>query len=182
MQNVALITGSYGGLGTGFVDIHTARHGDLILVGRSEEKLNAQAKEVTTKYGVEVRTIAVDLSTPEAAQTIVDACADVVPDIIINNAGFGGQGDFARERSMDQDLSMIAVNIEAPTRLLKLFLPKMIERGSGKVLAGTSRHWRDRDRPHARRHANRLYRHRWAIRYEIICERGRAPPGGTGRL
>ena len=35
---------------------------------------------------------------------------------------------------MDQDLSMIAVNIEAPTRLLKLFLPKMIERGSGKVL------------------------------------------------
>lgn len=64
MQNVALITGSYGGLGTGFVDIHAARHGDLILVGRSEEKLNAQAKEVTTKYGVEVRTIAVDLSTP----------------------------------------------------------------------------------------------------------------------
>ena len=49
MQNVALITGSYGGLGTGFVDIHAARHGDLILVGRSEEKLNAQAKEVTTK-------------------------------------------------------------------------------------------------------------------------------------
>ena len=105
MQNVALITGSYGGLGTGFVDIHAARHGDLILVGRSEEKLNAQAKEVTAKYGVEVRTIAVDLSTPEVAQTIVDACADVVPDIIINNAGFGGQGDFARERSMDQDLS-----------------------------------------------------------------------------
>ena len=134
MRNVALITGSYGGLGTGFVDIHAARHGDLILVGRSEEKLNAQTKEVTAKYGVEVRTIAVDLSTPEAAQTIVDACADVVPDIIINNAGFGGQGDFARERSMDQDLSMIAVNIEAPTRLLKLFLPKMIERGSGKVL------------------------------------------------
>ena len=82
MRNVALITGSYGGLGTGFVDIHAARHGDLILVGRSEEKLNAQAKEVTAKYGVEVRTIAVDLSTPEAAQTIVDACADVVPDIM----------------------------------------------------------------------------------------------------
>ena len=69
MQNVALITGSYGGLGTGFVDIHAARHGDLILVGRSEEKLNAQAKEVTTKYGVEVRTIAVDLSTPEWSRT-----------------------------------------------------------------------------------------------------------------
>jgi len=57
-----------------------------------------------------------------------------MPDIIINNAGFGGQGDFARERTMEQDLSMIAVNIEAPTRILKLFLPDMIAGGRGRVL------------------------------------------------
>lgn len=55
-------------------------------------------------------------------------------DILINNAGFGGQGDFTRERSMEQDLSMIAVNIETPTRILKLFLQDMVKRGSGKVL------------------------------------------------
>ncbi len=55
-------------------------------------------------------------------------------DILLNNVGFGGQGDFTRERSMEQDLSMIAVNIETPTRILKLFLPDMIKRGSGKVL------------------------------------------------
>lgn len=35
---------------------------------------------------------------------------------------------------MEQDLSMIAVNIEAPVRILKLFLPDMIQRGSGKIL------------------------------------------------
>lgn len=29
---------------------------------------------------------------------------------------------------------MIAVNVETPTRMLKLFLPDMIQRGSGKVL------------------------------------------------
>ena len=55
-------------------------------------------------------------------------------DIIINNAGFGGQGDFARERIMEEDLFMIAVNIETPTRILKLFLKDIIIRGSGKVL------------------------------------------------
>lgn len=136
MKNTALITGSYGGLGTCFVNIHAAKGGDLILVGRSQSKLDAQATEVTTKYGVKAVTIAVDLSQPEAAQTIYDACKanGWNPDIIINNAGFGGQGDFARERTMEQDLSMIAVNIEAPTRILKLFLPDMIARGSGKVL------------------------------------------------
>ncbi|MGN1023811.1 MAG: SDR family NAD(P)-dependent oxidoreductase [Lachnospiraceae bacterium] len=136
MKNTALITGSYGGLGTCFVQIHGEQGGDMILVGRSEKKLIAQAEEVRAKYHVEVQTIAVDLSQPEAAQTIYDTCRKNgwLPDILINNAGFGGQGDFARERTMEQDLSMIAVNVETPTRLLKLFLRDMIMRGSGKVL------------------------------------------------
>lgn len=133
---VALITGSYGGLGTEFVRIHASAGGDLILVGRSQARLDEQAAQVRAEYGVEVRTIAVDLSTERAAKEIHDACTQwgVTPDYIINNAGFGGQGDFARERTMEQDMSMIAVNIETPTRILKLFLPDMIERGSGKVL------------------------------------------------
>ena len=136
MGNTALITGAYGGLGTCFVRIHAEKGGDLILVGRSQAKLDAQAREVVDKYHVTVYTIAVDFSRADAAQTIYDTCRENgwLPDVIINNAGFGGQGDFARERSMDQDMSMIAVNIETPTRILKLFLPDMIKRGSGKVL------------------------------------------------
>ena len=136
MKNTALITGSYGGLGTCFVNIHADKGGDLILVGRSQKKLDAQAAEVIEKYHVTAHTIAVDLSLPEAAQHIYDICREKgwLPEIIINNAGFGGQGDFARERTMAQDMSMIAVNIETPTRLLKLFLPDMIDRGSGRVL------------------------------------------------
>lgn len=35
---------------------------------------------------------------------------------------------------MEQDLSMIAVNIETPTRLAKLFLPDFVKRGHGKML------------------------------------------------
>ncbi len=38
-RKTAMITGSYGGLGTCFVNIHAARGGNLILVGRSREKL-----------------------------------------------------------------------------------------------------------------------------------------------
>ncbi len=136
MRTTALITGSYGGLGTCFVNIHARSGGDLILVGRSQGRLDEQARMVEQKYGVMVHTIAVDLSSPDAAKTIYDTCRDSgwSVDYLINNAGFGGQGDFARERSMEQDLSMIAVNIETPTRLCKLFLPDFIKRGSGKVL------------------------------------------------
>lgn len=137
MANMALITGSYGGLGTCFTNIHAKKGGELVLVGRSQAKLDAQAKEMMEKYQVKAHTIAVDLSkSEEAAQMIYDTCKKNgwQIDILINNAGFGGQGDFTRERSMEQDLSMIAVNIETPTRILKLFLPDMVKRGSGKVL------------------------------------------------
>lgn len=136
MKNTALITGSYGGLGTCFANIHAGKGGDLILVGRSQEKLDIQAKELSEAYQVEIGTIAVDLARPDAAQLVYDKCRDNGwnIDILINNAGFGGQGDFSRERSMEQDMNMIAVNIETPTRICKLFLPDMIKQGDGKVL------------------------------------------------
>lgn len=136
MKHLALITGSYGGLGKCFVEIHAKRGGDLILVGRSQDKLTAQAEETEKNYHVQVKTIAVDLSREDAAAVIFSACRENgwEPEILINNAGFGGRGDFARERTMEQDMSMMAVNMETPTRLLKLFLPGMIARGSGRVL------------------------------------------------
>ena len=58
----ALITGSYGGLGKCFVKLHAERGGDLILVGRSQNKLDEQKAEVEKEYGVKVQTIAADLS------------------------------------------------------------------------------------------------------------------------
>lgn len=131
----ALITGSYGGLGTQFVKIHASNGGDLVLVGRSKEKLETQKAEITKKYNITAHVIAIDLSKPEAAQTIYDTCKTNgwTIDYLINNAGFGGQGKFI-ERSMEQDMSMIAVNIETPTRLAKLFLPDFVKRGHGKLL------------------------------------------------
>lgn len=136
MKNTALITGAYGGLGTCFANIHAKEGGDLVLVGRSQEKLDGQENEIREKYGVSVQTIAMDLSRGDAAQIIYDTCKEKAwsIDVLINNAGFGGQGDFTTERTMEQDLSMIVVNIETPTRLCKLFLPDMVKRGSGRVL------------------------------------------------
>lgn len=131
----ALITGSYGGLGTQFVNIHASNGGNLILVGRNPKKLKDQQKEVLQKYNVRAHIIDVDLSKPEAAQIIYDTCKKNgwKVDYLINNAGFGGQGEFIK-RSIEEDMSMIAVNIETPTRLAKLFLPDFVKRGSGKLL------------------------------------------------
>lgn len=88
MKDAALITGSYGGLGTYFANIHAGRGGDLILVGRSQERLGTQAEEMQKKYGVEAVTIAADLSKPKAAQKIYDICHanGWEPDVLISDA------------------------------------------------------------------------------------------------
>lgn len=135
-KKTALITGSSGGLGTCFATIHAEKGGDLILIGRTQEKLDAQKETLEKKYGIDAHTIEADLSQAEAPWRIYDICKKNgwEVDYLINNAGFGGRGDFTRERTMEQDMSMIAVNIEAPTRLCKLFLPEFMERGEGRVL------------------------------------------------
>lgn len=47
-------------------------------------------------------------------------------DYLINNAGFGGQEDFIRERTMEQDMSMIAMNIEIRKPSLPLGLGRFL--------------------------------------------------------
>ena len=135
-MHTALITGSYGGLGRCFCDIHARLGGNLILVGRNKEKLEAQRNELMDQYSIEVEVIEADLSQENAANKIYNICKENkwIIDILINNAGFGGQGDFTRERTMEEDMRMIMVDVVTPTKLCKLFLKDMVEQGYGKVL------------------------------------------------
>lgn len=136
MSNLALITGSYGGLGSCFAQIHASIGGDLILVGKDSTKLATQKQFLCKKYNkINVYTISADLSDKEQVTEVYRNCLqnNLKPDILINNAGFGGQGCFV-SRDKEEDMKMIEVNICALTLLCKLFLPDFVERGSGHVL------------------------------------------------
>lgn len=136
---LALITGSLGGLGSAFARLHAERQGDLILVDLDRERLEAQKRSFASVYGVNVHTIAADLSSLNEVGKVFRACIDrnLLPDFLILNAGFGGQGDFTN-RPAQKDLAMLRVNAEAPTLLLKSFLPELVKRGSGRVLLVSS--------------------------------------------
>jgi NAD(P)-dependent dehydrogenase (short-subunit alcohol dehydrogenase family) len=54
-------------------------------------------------------------------------------DVLVNNAGFGAQGQFAA-LPLERQLDMVQVNVTAVTHLTRLFLPSMIERGHGGIL------------------------------------------------
>jgi len=135
MKKLALITGSTGGLGVCFAEIHASNHNDVILVSRDEAKLLKQKNELESKYKIKAYILAIDLSQSAAAKVIYEFCINNNLDVeyLINNAGFGGQGEFIK-RSIEDDLSMISVNIETPTKLCKLFINDFVKKGHGKVL------------------------------------------------
>ncbi|MCQ6268065.1 SDR family oxidoreductase [Fictibacillus sp. WQ 8-8] len=57
----------------------------------------------------------------------------ITVDFLVNNAGYGLFGEFT-ETDLQDELSMIDINIKALTTLTKLFLPGMKQRRNGKIL------------------------------------------------
>ncbi len=96
MKQTALITGASNGIGLELAKIHAQRGGDLVLVARSQDKLEQLAQTLRTQYGVNITVIAQDLAAPQAAQTVFAETErlGIQVDILMNNAGFGGHGRF----------------------------------------------------------------------------------------
>lgn len=135
MKKTALITGASSGIGKELARIHAEEGGDLIIVARSEGKLQELKKELEEMHSIQVKIIAKDLSTPDAAKEIFDEVkkAGLKVDYLINNAGFGGIGKF-HERDLSEDLRMINLNISALTSLTHYFLRDFVKRNEGKIL------------------------------------------------
>ncbi len=135
MNKTALITGASGGLGKDFAEIFAREGYQLILVARSQEKLQSITQELEDKYKVKVLYLVQDLSEENSANKIYQEIkADNIKlDVLINNAGFGKFGAF-----IDEDVAtlgeMINLNVRTLTELTALVLPEMLERNSGKIL------------------------------------------------
>ena len=139
MKKMALITGASSGIGKELAKIQAEKGGDMVLIARSKDKLEALKSELEEKHSVQVEIMARDLTDPHAPKLIYDEvkAAGIQIDYLINNAGFGGHGKF-HERPWEQDLGMINLNITALTALTRFFLPDMVKRNDGKILNTSS--------------------------------------------
>lgn len=135
MAKTAFITGATGGLGKEFVKLFADNGNNLVIIGRNSKKLADLKKDVESKYSIKVDTIAVDFADETAAEQIFEQVKnrDIQIDYLVNNAGLGGQGTFV-DRTMEQDISMMRVNMLVPTKLMKLFITELVKKGSGRVL------------------------------------------------
>lgn len=136
MENkLALITGASGGIGEAFGHVLAAEGCDLILIARRDQELHRVKGVITAKHPVAVHVLAIDLSASGAVDYLMAEMArrNLVPGIVINNAGFGLIGSSA-ELSRDEQLNMIDLNVRVLTDITLRLLPAMIAHKSGGVI------------------------------------------------
>lgn len=123
----ALLTGATGGVGAALARELAGRGVRLVLSSRGGPELDDLAAEVGGTAA------AADLTRPGEVDAMAEAARRELggaPDLLFNNAGLF---DLAPAEATDPDLfdRHLAVNLAAPFRLARSFLPAMLERGGG---------------------------------------------------
>ena len=134
-MNTTLITGASSGIGEAFARKLAARGHNLLLVARTEEKLIALCNELGRSANIRAQFVAMDIAEKGAPQQLFEETIkrDFQIDFLVNNAGFGSMGDFAK-LDLDRELGMIDLNVRALVELTYRFLQPMRERKSGAIV------------------------------------------------
>lgn len=134
-RQMALITGASGGIGEALAHRFAQGGYDVVLVARTESKLQALAQELSHKHGIQAQVLVYDLADPASPPQLVEqlTALGITVDVLVNNAGFATYGPFA-ELDLDRELRMLQVNIVTLTHLTRLLLPGMISRRHGRML------------------------------------------------
>lgn len=131
-QKTALITGGTSGIGKELARLFAKDQYNLIIVARDQNELDGTAGEFR-QSGIEVDTIAKDLSNMDEVFALCQELGDRQIDVLVNDAGQGVYGLF-KDNDIERELDIIHLNICATVILTKHVINQMTARGNGKIL------------------------------------------------
>ncbi|SUZ32524.1 3-oxoacyl-[acyl-carrier-protein] reductase FabG [Roseibaca ekhonensis] len=131
----ALVCASSKGLGRGCAEALAAEGVHLVMNARGADSLEDTAAAIRARHGVEVVTVAADITTEEGRAKVLDAAGEV--DILVNNAGGPPPGMWT-DWERDDFIKALDANMLTPIALMKTLVPGMIARGWGRVVNITS--------------------------------------------
>ncbi len=129
----ALITGASSGIGEEFARRLAKEKINLILVARRKDRLEKLSAELKDVYKIETVPAPVDLSQENFWDALKEFVGSREVGILINNAGFGSNGEFINADT-DHETKMVKVNCIAPMVLTHHFVPPMVRRKKGVVI------------------------------------------------
>lgn len=129
----ALVTGAARGLGAEFARQVAARGINLVIIDMLADELIEVGKEIQNRTGQEIINVVTDLSQPQFIDTIREHTDGLDIGLLVSNAAFGPVGLFLN-KSLDDKLKMVAVNVQATLILVHEFASKMKARKKGGII------------------------------------------------
>lgn len=136
LKRYALVTGASSGIGREMSYLLAEKRYSLVISARTEPVLKRMKAEIELVHKpVEVLVCACDLSTREGIQKLIAFVQEreLVIDLLINNAGVSVTKDFL-DMQPDEIEALMTLDMHAMIRLTRAIVPKMVERGIGRVL------------------------------------------------
>lgn len=131
----ALVCASSKGLGLGCARALAEAGVDLVMNARGAEALEHSAADIRAEFGVDVITVAADITTEDGRVAVLKEAQGV--DILVNNAG-GPPPGLWEDWERDDFIKALDANMLAPIALIKALVPSMADRGWGRVVNITS--------------------------------------------
>ena len=131
----AVVCASSKGLGLGCAEALAEAGVHLVMNARGVDALEASAEAIRSTYGVEVTTVAADVTTQNGQAALIEAAGDA--EILINNAGGPPPGLWS-DWDRDDFIAALDANMLTPIALIKALVPGMMDRGWGRVVNITS--------------------------------------------
>jgi short-subunit dehydrogenase len=131
----ALITGASAGIGWALADQLAAQGAKLVLTARRQDRLEQLSQKLSADRRTTVEIFPVDLAKPTAPSELFSFTQGkgIEVDFLINNAGFGGYGEFHKV-SLDWYRDMVQVNVAAVVELTHRYLAGMVDRRRGDIM------------------------------------------------
>lgn len=131
-----LITGATSGIGRATAEEFASHGHHVILTGRREDRLEAMATDLHTRFGAQAHTLCFDIRDAEACQAAIETLPDFwsAPDILINNAGLAQGLHPIHEGEISDWETMIDTNLKGLLYMTRLITPAMVARRAGHVI------------------------------------------------